>query len=112
MELGHDNIADYIYQQRPREKRKLDEIEKQIINHYDEFSQTKEYLSKKQVVMYEDVIPSLDLDEEHIKFFNDSKRYHERKSILRVGLWILAALVVFMPFRPASYPTVNLLHYT
>ena len=49
--------------------------------------------------MYEDMIPSLDLDEEHIKFFNDSKRYHERKSILKVGIWILAALVAFYIFH-------------
>jgi hypothetical protein len=99
MELAHDNIADFIYQQRTVERIKLDEIERQIVTHFDEYRQTKEYLSKKQVMMYEDAIPQLDLNDAQIKYFRDSKRYHDRKSIFRVGLWVLALLVIFYIFH-------------
>lgn len=95
MELAHDNIADFIYQQRTAERIKLDEIERQIITHYDEYQETKEYLSKKQVMIYEDAIPSLELDEAHIKFFKDSKRHHEKRSLMKIGLGLIIAAVAF-----------------
>jgi hypothetical protein len=99
IELVHDNIADYIFQKRSRERRNLDEIARQITTRYEQFGKTKEYLSKKEIVIYEDAIPLLNLNEAQKKFFTDSKRYHERKAIVKAGGWILIALVAFYIFH-------------
>ncbi len=77
IELAHDSLAALIDQQRSDEQRALNEAKRRLKNNYAEHLQTGEFLSRKQLNTYEDLVPLLDLDPEISNFVRQSKKHVE-----------------------------------
>ena len=80
VELAHDSLAAVIDKKRTNEQRQLNEIRRQIRISYTNFDRTKEYLTPKQIAVFEDFLPSLDLDKEIRQFFANSKHERQREA--------------------------------
>ncbi|MDX1941927.1 MAG: hypothetical protein SFU99_15300 [Saprospiraceae bacterium] len=79
IELAHDSLADLIDRQRSDQQRQLNEIKRRLRNNFIEFQQTKEFLTRKQLNVYEEFLPQIQLDEELQKFIQESRQYVEAK---------------------------------
>lgn len=77
-EFAHDVLATLINKQRSEEQRRLYEIRRQILTSYEMFQQTQEYLTSKQVAIFEDAIPHL--DEKLKDFFAASKVFLQQQA--------------------------------
>ena len=73
IELAHDSLAALIDQKRTNEQRQLNAILRQLNSAYDGFGKTGEFLSAKQLAVYEDYIPKLRLEPEIIDYIQQSK---------------------------------------
>ena len=77
IELAHDSLAALIDEQRSDEQRALNEAKRRLKNNYAEHLQTGEFLSRKQLNTYEDLLPLLDLDPEVSAFVGQSRQQVE-----------------------------------
>lgn len=80
-ELAHDSLAALIDLQRTDEQRQLNDIRSQIKNSYRIFSRTGDYLSAKQLIIYEDFLPLLKLEDKLLRFVEKSKVYKQEQEI-------------------------------
>ena len=74
IELAHDSLAALIDSKRTAEERRLNDMKRQIRLAFQTFPTTQEYLTRKQINAFEDVLPDLDLEPSVLTFFNDSRR--------------------------------------
>ena len=77
VEIAHDSLAEIIYGWRTDEQRERDNFKNQIRLASSSFSKTGEYLTRKQLVKFEDVLPIL--DKEEALFFRNSKQAREEE---------------------------------
>ncbi|HTF31300.1 MAG TPA: hypothetical protein VK625_20730, partial [Flavitalea sp.] len=96
VELAHDILATLIDKERPQEQRRLNDIRRQVISSYDEFRLTHEYLTPKQLTIYEDAIDKLDLQPEVARFFRTSKKYRNKQRRFKWGSIAFAILALFI----------------
>lgn len=80
MELAHDSLAALIDKRRTDEQRQRNDIKRQIRSMYQSFTRTNEYLTQKQITVFEDVLPDLNLEDELMRFFNDSRSFRAKES--------------------------------
>ena len=74
IELQHDILAALIDNKRTNEERLLNDYKRQIRAACQVFLSTEDYaMTQKQITLYEDVLPKLNLNEDEEKFFNDNK---------------------------------------
>ena len=85
IELAHDSLAALIDSKRTAEERRLNDMRRQIRLAYQTFPATQEYLTRKQINAFEDVLPDLDLEPSVLTFFNDSRsiRTEEEAALLK-----------------------------
>lgn len=83
-ELAHDTLANLIDQQRTDAQRQRNEIRRRILTSYHSFGETGEYLTRKQLTLYEESIPFLRLDTLVVQYLENSRRYveEEEKKVL------------------------------
>lgn len=79
MELAHDSLADLIDKRRTNEQRQRNDIKRQIRSMYQNFMHTEEFLTTKQITVFEDVLPELNLNSELTQFFEESQAYRTRE---------------------------------
>lgn len=72
-ELAHDALADLIDKERSDEDRQINEVRNRLNNAVREFRLTGEYLSRKQLLTIEDILPKLQLSPELMVFVRDSQ---------------------------------------
>lgn len=72
-ELAHDSLAALIDKRRTDEQRLRNDIKRQIKSMHQNFSRTSEYLTQKQINVFEDVLDDLNLEGELMRFFEESK---------------------------------------
>ncbi|MEM6321725.1 MAG: ATP-binding protein, partial [Bacteroidota bacterium] len=86
LELAHDSLASLIDKRRTDEQRQRNEVKRQIRSMYQNFSHTKEYLTTKQITVFEDFLPELNLNAELTNFFKESQnhRIQERNKELEI----------------------------
>jgi hypothetical protein len=77
IELAHDSLAHIIDQSRTDEQRQLNNIKVLIRSLLANLSKTNEYLTRRQLVMFENSYPKL--NEEEKLFFEKSKQYRENE---------------------------------
>ncbi|MVM39369.1 NACHT domain-containing protein [Spirosoma sp. HMF3257] len=77
IEVAHDSLAKIIYAQRTDEQREQDNMKRQIRLAMTTFDITGEYLTRKQLAKFEDILPQLEKDAN--TFFEDSKSYRDRE---------------------------------
>ncbi|UFH53126.1 hypothetical protein [Spirosoma sp. KNUC1025] len=75
LEIAHDSLAQIIDSKRTDEQRGRNNMKRQIRLAADMFAQTGEYLTKKQLAKFDEVVAELDVREHD--FFEDSKRVRE-----------------------------------
>ncbi|MBL7817501.1 MAG: ATP-binding protein [Saprospiraceae bacterium] len=80
MELAHDSLAALIDKRRTDEQRQRNDIKRQIRSMHQSFTRTNEYLTQKQITVFEDVLPDLNLEDELMQFFNNSQRFRAKES--------------------------------
>jgi hypothetical protein len=78
-ELAHDTLANLIDQQRTDAQRQRNEIRRRILTSYHGFGETGEYLTRKQLTLYEESIPFLRLDTPVVQYLENSRRYVEEQ---------------------------------
>lgn len=76
-ELAHDTLAALIDQKRTDEERRLNEVRRQIRSSYQVYKQTGDYLTSRQLTVYEYLIPELALEENLLRFVEESRRYRK-----------------------------------
>lgn len=76
IELGHDTLAELIHNQRTKEQKELNDIKKRLLSDYKYYGLTKEFLSQKRLNTYNNYISALALNEEVLKFIDDSRAYN------------------------------------
>lgn len=74
IELAHDSLAQLIDQKRTAEQRQLNAYLRQIQHAHASYTETREYLSAKQLAVYEDSLPKLRLDSNLLDFIDASKQ--------------------------------------
>ncbi len=79
IELAHDSLAALIDQRRTDEQRSLNNIKKRLINEFNEYQESHEPLSRKQLISFEEYIPLLNLDREILDFIHFSEKEATRK---------------------------------
>lgn len=79
IELAHDSLAALIDQRRSDEQRSLNNIKKRLVNEYNEYLVSKEPLSRKQLLSFEEYIPILNLDREVLDFIHFSEKEAAKK---------------------------------
>ncbi|MEM8898389.1 MAG: ATP-binding protein [Bacteroidota bacterium] len=72
IELAHDSLAALIDQRRSDAQRRKNEVRKRIMQAYAEKEQTGEYLSRKQLNAYEEILPLLNLEPHLDAFIQES----------------------------------------
>ena len=77
IELAHDSLAHIIDQSRTDEQRQLNNIKVLIRSLLANLSKTNEYLTRRQLVMFENSYPKL--NEEEKLFFEKSKQYRDNE---------------------------------
>ncbi|AXE16535.1 hypothetical protein DR864_01730 [Runella rosea] len=77
IELAHDSLAHIIDQSRTDEQRQLNNIKVLIRSLLANLSKTNEYMTRKQLVMFENSYPKL--NEEEKLFFEKSKQYRDNE---------------------------------
>lgn len=77
IEIAHDSLAQIIDQKRTDEQRERNNIKRQIRLAADMFPKTGEYLTRKQITKFDDVLPQLTPDE--TTFFLKSKQVREEE---------------------------------
>ena len=83
IELAHDSLAALIDSKRTAEERRKNDIKRQIRLAYQTFPTTQEYMTRKQINAFEDVLPQLDLEATVVGFFNESRRIRmEEETVL------------------------------
>jgi hypothetical protein len=80
MELAHDSLAALIDKRRTNEQRLRNDIKRQIRSMYQNFPRTYEYLTQKQINVFEDVLAELDLEAELILFFKESQKFRAKEA--------------------------------
>lgn len=98
MELSNNLLAELIYYGRPRERKRRDEIERIIIGQYEAFPATRQYLTDRQVRIYEAFLPQLNLEEKHLAFFRRSKKRRQIYGTLKVLGFLVLPLIGFLLF--------------
>jgi hypothetical protein len=73
-------------------------MEQRIITQYDAFPATRQYLSGRQVRMYEPIISQLNLEEKHIEFFRKSKKRRRMYAFLKVLGFLVLPAIAFLLF--------------
>ena len=79
LELAHDSLAALIDENRSDEQRKINEAYQRLDNSYFEYKKTGEYLSKKQLISLEDILPRLQLNARIKDFIVASQQAAEAK---------------------------------
>lgn len=64
IELAHDSLASLIDEKRSDFQRRKYELKRRIQVAYEEQQETGQYLSRKQLTIYEEILPALELEEE------------------------------------------------
>lgn len=119
IELAHDSLAHLIDQKRTDEQRQRNEILRSIKYNFAEYEKTKEFLSEKQLLLYEEHIRFLNLNpelmafiegsREHVKNQKEEKRLQQQREIeieqerkasarRKVLLWIIGVLAALTTF--------------
>jgi hypothetical protein len=80
MELAHDSLAALIDKRRTNEQRLRNDIKRQIRSMYQNFPRTNEYLTQRQINVFEDVLAELDLENELISFFKESQKFRAKEA--------------------------------
>lgn len=80
MELAHDSLAALIDKRRTNEQRQRNDIKRQIRSMHQNFARTNEYLTQKQITVFEDVLPDLNLEDELVQFFDKSQKFRAKES--------------------------------
>jgi len=80
LELAHDSLAAIIDKRRTNEQRQLNDIRRQIRSMHQNFPKTKEYLTSKQITVFEDYIPLLYLNFNLRQFFQDSQKFRGKEA--------------------------------
>jgi hypothetical protein len=93
IELGHDSLAPLIAELLTDEQRQRKEIKRRILMNYEEFQDTKQYLSAEQLALYEAFLPRLELAEEVKSFIAASKTKQKQEQARQRRYTILATLV-------------------
>jgi len=83
-ELAHDTLARLVDKQRNAHQRRLNDFRQQLEAANKGFGLTKEYLTFREVKAYEEFVPQLDLSQELVRFFRESKAYREREEHKRL----------------------------
>ena len=85
IELAHDSLALLIDRKRTADERRRNDIKRQITLAYQTNPTTQEYLTRKQITAFEDIVPDLDLDKEVLAFFrsSDAFRTEEAAALLK-----------------------------
>ena len=73
IELAHDSLAAIIDKRRTNEQRQLNDIKRQIGSMHQNFSSTGEYLTAKQIMVFEDFLPLLNLNTDLSQFYKESQ---------------------------------------
>lgn len=104
IELAHDSLARIIDAERSDEQRERNNMKSQIKLAFVNFKKSQEYLTPKQLVRFEDVVPELNTEER--MFFEDSKKARkeevnielekERTQAQKIRNWLIAAVVAFI----------------
>ncbi|WP_149243066.1 leucine-rich repeat domain-containing protein [Dyadobacter sp. 32] len=104
IEIAHDTLAQIIDNERSDEQRERNNMRSQIRLALAMFSKTGDYLTPKQLVRFEDIVPQL--DEKERKFFQDSKKVRdneanenlkkEKEQASRIRNWLIVAVVGFI----------------
>ncbi len=79
IELAHDSLASLIDEKRSGFQRRKYELKRRIRTAYEDQKETGEYLSRKQLSVYEDILPELGLEAELSDFIAASYRDVEEK---------------------------------
>ena len=79
IELAHDSLAALIDEQRTDEQRQLNEVKQRIAAAYREWQRTGEFLSRKQLISLESLLPKIQLDAHLERFVADSEAEADRK---------------------------------
>lgn len=74
IELAHDSLAALIDRQRTDQQRQLNELKRRLQYAYDEYARSGEYLSRRQLSAFEELLPQLRLEPEIQQFINDSRQ--------------------------------------
>ncbi len=85
IELAHDSLAALIDQRRSDAQRRKNEVRKRIMQAYAEKEQTGEYLSRKQLNAYEEILPLIHLDPHLEIFIQDSEREATAKEAAEIA---------------------------
>jgi hypothetical protein len=77
IELAHDTLAALIDRQRSDQQRQLNDIKRRIQAGYEEFLQSGDYLSRRQLAAFEEFLPQLRLEPEVKNYIEASRAYVE-----------------------------------
>lgn len=109
IELAHDSLAAKIDERRTSYQRRLNEVRKRLLSNFEEHRQTGEFLTRKQLALYEEFLPNLNVDAGVEKFLRDSEQHviqQERKGRNRLlafaSLMAIAAIVSLTLFGYAE----------
>lgn len=83
IELAHDSLAELVYNRRSDKQKEQEEMKRQIRSIMATFAKTGEYLTRRQLTIFEEVLPHLTAQEE--LFFRESevnRRAEEQKELL------------------------------
>lgn len=80
MELAHDSLAALIDKRRTDEQRQRNDIKRQIRSMHQNFSRTNEFLTQKQITVFEDVLTDLNLENELMLFFKESHKFRTKEA--------------------------------
>ena len=80
LELAHDSLAAIIDKRRTNEQKQLNDIRRQIRSMYQNFPKTSEYLTNKQITVFEDFLPILHLNSDLKQFFTESQKFRTKKA--------------------------------
>lgn len=72
-ELAHDSLAKLIDEQRTDEERQRNEVFQQLLGNYTEHQMTNQFLTRKQLIYYENHLPFLKLNDDILEFIKDSE---------------------------------------
>lgn len=105
IELAHDSLAALIDQKRSEQQRQLNQVLRRIKNSYVEYRDNEVFLTEKQLNVYEEFIPLLDLDDQLLAFIDSSKvevarlkkvEEEQKKAMVRKRLFPLIATLAVL----------------
>ncbi len=104
IELAHDSIAALIDQNRTEQQRQLNQMLRRIKNNYIEYRDNEVFLTEKQLNVYDEFLPLLNLDEqielfieksrEHVVWLKKQEEEQKRAKLFKKLLPLIASLAI------------------